>query len=90
MTDTFSKFILTTVLLISATAVGCSTSKTTDDLIPCTEPRPEVCTMDYNPVCATRQLSGIERWKTYSNACTACSDVTVIGYRKGACNAVKK
>ena len=68
-----------------AMLIGCSTAKTTDDLIPCTEPRPEVCTMDYDPVCGLRKLSGIDQWKTYSNDCTACSDTAVSGYKPNAC-----
>ena len=48
----------------------------------CTMPRPEVCTMDYTPVCAELQDGTT---KTYSNACTACADAGVSGYRDGAC-----
>ena len=44
----------------------------------CTDPRPEICTMDYQPVCAV-QTDGIA--KTYS----ACSETTVIGYNKTKC-----
>ena len=43
----------------------------------CTDPRPQVCTMDYQPVCA--KLND-ENLKTYSNSCTACSDVNVVTY----------
>lgn len=59
----------------------------------CTEPRPQFCTMDYNPVCATRD-NGIRcittpcdstEKATYSNACTACADTRVYYYRGGAC-----
>ena len=48
----------------------------------CTDPRPQVCTMDYTPVCGVRvdQTS-----KTYSNGCSACSDSEVVGYQEGAC-----
>jgi len=53
-----------------------------DALTVCTEPRPQMCTRDYRPVCA--QLSD-GTFKTYSNGCTACSDISVTGYRKGAC-----
>jgi hypothetical protein len=59
----------------------------------CPATRPEMCTMEYNPVCATRD-TGIrcitapcpssER-KTYSTACTACADHQVSGWTKGAC-----
>ncbi len=48
----------------------------------CPEPRPQICTMDYRPVCA--QL-GDGTFKTYSNGCTACTDPIVTGYREGAC-----
>jgi Kazal-type serine protease inhibitor-like protein len=48
----------------------------------CTDPRPQVCTMDYRPVCA--QLEDTS-FKTYSNGCTACSDPRVKFYEEGAC-----
>jgi len=48
----------------------------------CTDPRPQICTMDYRPVCA--QLSD-GTFKTYSNGCTGCSDPAVIEHREGAC-----
>jgi len=48
----------------------------------CTDPRPQVCTMDYRPVCGERNDGS---HKTYSNDCTACSDHNVIGYREGEC-----
>ncbi len=48
----------------------------------CTDPRPQVCTMDYRPVCG-EQSNG--SFKTYSNGCTACSDQAVIGYVEGEC-----
>lgn len=61
----------------------------------CTAPRTKMCTMDYNPVCATRD-TGIrcittpcpssER-KTFSNGCSACTDPKVSGWTMGACPA---
>ena len=48
----------------------------------CTEPRPQVCTQDYRPVCAELQDGN---FKTFSNGCSACSDPAVTGYRDGAC-----
>ena len=48
----------------------------------CTDPRPQVCTMDYRPVCA--QLED-DSFKTYSNGCTACSVHLVKAYEEGAC-----
>lgn len=50
----------------------------------CPEPRPEICTREYDPVCA-RHSDG--RWQTHSTGCTACSDADVIGYRAKACDA---
>ena len=49
------------------------------------------CTQDYQPVCGIRQLSSHLRSEsslmreTYPNACTACSDETVIGHMPGEC-----
>jgi len=48
----------------------------------CTDPRPQVCTRDYRPVCA--QLEDTS-FKTYSNGCTACSDSRVKSYEEGPC-----
>ena len=52
------------------------------DLTLCSDPRPEFCTMDYNPVCGTLEDGSS---KTYSNGCTACSDAAVAGWILGAC-----
>ena len=52
------------------------------ELIICTEPRPEVCTMDYRPVCG-RHSDG--SYQTYSNGCMACSNPLVEGYIEDAC-----
>ena len=51
-------------------------------MVACTEPRPQVCTQDYRPVCAMLHEGG---FKTYANGCSACSDPAVTGYREGAC-----
>ena len=50
--------------------------------ISCPEPRPEICTQDYRPVCAQMQDGSV---KTYSNGCGACSDPAVVGYSDGEC-----
>lgn len=52
------------------------------DLIICEEPRPQVCTREYNPVCATLNDGGTI---TGSTGCTSCSDSNVKGYVMGAC-----
>ena len=48
----------------------------------CTAPRPQLCTMNYLPVCATRKDQSMQ---TYANACGACSDEQVIDYIDGEC-----
>lgn len=55
------------------------------DLILCEEPRPQVCTREYDPVCA--KLKDGE-FRTASTGCTSCSDPEVVGYSKGACGIV--
>ena len=51
-------------------------------LVQCTDPRPQICTREYNPVCATLEDGSV---KTYATGCTACSDQQVTGYRQGSC-----
>jgi hypothetical protein len=53
------------------------------DIIICQNPRPQVCTREYDPVCAT--LSDGSK-KTYATGCTSCSDEEVISYRSGSCS----
>jgi len=48
----------------------------------CPEPRPQVCTQDYRPVCAQLRDGS---FKTYSNGCSACTDPAVTAYSGGAC-----
>lgn len=59
----------------------------------CEDPRPEMCTREYRPVCALRD-TGVRcvttpcpstEWKTYGNACDACADKDVIGHVPGTC-----
>ncbi len=59
----------------------------------CQEPRSAVCTREYRPVCAEVD-TGVRcvkapcpstQRKTFPNACTACADDKVIGYRPGVC-----
>lgn len=51
-------------------------------LTPCPEPRPQICTREFRPVCAQMQDGS---FKTYSTGCTSCTDPKVVGYRDGAC-----
>ena len=77
------------VLLTGYTAVACAQSTPVETpvsprpvLVACEEPRPQVCTMQYDPVCG---FTGDIQYKTYSNACSACSDASVSGHSPGAC-----
>jgi len=48
----------------------------------CEEPRPQVCTMDYRPVCGNLADGSV---KTYSNGCGACGDAKVTSWVEGEC-----
>lgn len=48
----------------------------------CSEPRAEVCTMEYAPVCANK-VDGSQQ--QYSNGCSACADPDVNAYNVGPC-----
>jgi hypothetical protein len=48
----------------------------------CTDPRPEVCTQQYDPVCVERSDSSR---RTFGNACTACADSATVRYETGPC-----
>ena len=69
--------------------MGCSTVaetkniKTSESKITvCKEPRPQICTLIYLPVCAATKNA---KEKTYASGCTACSDKNVVSYHEGAC-----
>ena len=65
-------------LLFSACAV--TPGKSFDQA--CTEPRPQMCTMDYRPVCG---VSNDGSRKVYGNACGACGNAEVVGFSDGEC-----
>ncbi len=65
-------------LLISA----CASKPEPIERTLCEDPRPQVCTMEYNPVCALR-ISG--QWATYSSPCNACADDKVFSFLPAAC-----
>ena len=48
----------------------------------CKEPRPQMCTMDYTPVCALVDKTAV---KTFGNACGACSNNNVSAYIANEC-----
>ncbi len=60
----------------------------------CPDPRPEMCTMDFDPVCGYSEQTiycirapcpPIVTKKTYGNACTACADSKVTYWIQGEC-----
>jgi len=64
------------------TLASLSSTQKSESSTPCPEPRPQVCTREYRPVCA-KLSDGC--FKTYVNGCTACTDPAVTGYREGGC-----
>ncbi len=89
-TKKIGKSIWVLFYLLCIMTIGCISgsnntsgiSSSEDNFIRCGEKRPEVCTMEYVPVCA--QLDDGSR-KTYSNACSACSDKDVVKYQTNPC-----
>jgi hypothetical protein len=76
----------TCLAVVAACTNSPATTKATDErigFVACQAPRPEACTMHYDPVCGEVN-EGVS--KAYSNACVACSDRNVTGYRAGACS----
>jgi hypothetical protein len=92
--DMVKVFVLCSLVLLSLCAGGCATTSDEKnnlnepgalDIILCEEPRPEICTREYDPVCATLQDGST---RTGATGCTSCSDPQVLGYKKGACGIV--
>jgi hypothetical protein len=84
---------MTTILLLAALSqltISCATySEKNDinepgatDVILCEEPRPQICTREYDPVCGSLKDGST---RTGSTGCTSCSDSDVVSYTKGAC-----
>jgi hypothetical protein len=51
--------------------------------IKCTDPRPEICPMNWKPVCGYYSDQSV---KTFSNACSACSDKKIVAYTENQCS----
>ena len=87
MTDIIKVVLVLMIALLSACAVRGEKMphSSVSELTVCSEPRPQICTREYNPVCAT--YKGGHK-KTGATGCTACSDPEVIGYTMGACEAI--
>ena len=78
------------LVVVSTLAISCASYEEKNDinepgaldLILCEEPRPQICTREYNPVCGSLKDGST---KTGSTGCTSCSDSEVVGYTMGAC-----
>ena len=74
------------LILISCTNIGCVASSNNiskdNSYILCEDPRPELCTLEYVPVCGKLIDDSL---KTYGNRCEACADKKVIGYKPEPC-----
>ncbi len=90
------RLIALTVSITACASLNTATKGTIKpELKHCPEQRPQVCTMDYRPVCATRDTSircvtapcPSTEQKTYSNSCSACADVKVSDYVPDECPA---
>ncbi len=80
-----NKLRLTLMVVSGILLTACSYSNSKPDysgLTLCPEERPQVCTYEYNPVCATLKDGST---KTGSTGCTVCSDPEVVGYTMGKC-----
>ncbi len=74
---------ITTGLALGACATGSKDNMTAaPGATVCEDPRPQVCTMDYRPVCGTLKDDST---KTYPNGCGACADVEVVSWVENAC-----
>ncbi len=78
------KILMTALIgiLLSISNGIASEANSSEKKVLCPDERPMVCTRDYRPVCGLSQDSTT---KTYSNACSACSNSDVVSYVSQAC-----
>jgi len=78
-------FLITFVTLVFLTGPGFAGEESVQNAgaaTVCEDPRPQVCTMDYRPVCGSLADGSV---KTYANGCGACSDGKVSSWVEGEC-----
>lgn len=79
----FIGIVLIVPLLLISGCVSNKVDKPVIDVVQyCPDERPQMCTMQYDPVCGFHADASS---KTYSSDCTACSHPEVIGYNPGEC-----
>ena len=78
------KFMRISSVLACLLLAACANKEVADPagLVRCPETRPQVCTMEYAPSCATLIAGG---QKEYSSGCNACADDAVASYVPGSC-----
>ena len=77
-----SKRLLCVVFIAGAISACNATPEKSIVEVECNDPRPQICTMIYLPVCG---LDNAGESKTYSSGCNACSHPEVVGYNNNAC-----
>jgi hypothetical protein len=82
MKTLFSTLLITLIFLTGPGIAGEDSSQNVGAVTACEDPRPQVCTMDYRPVCGNLADGSV---KTYSNGCGACSDANVSSWIEGEC-----
>ena len=58
------------------------TEVSTPQPVSCEAPRPKICTLQYEPVCALMESGSVN---TYPSACNACADIAVSAWRPEPC-----
>ena len=80
---------LSTALMVGLFLTACQTTPlpevnhTVSGTTACAEPRPDVCTMQYQPACGYGETGQV--FGTFGNACGACQQSEVASYTDGAC-----
>jgi hypothetical protein len=75
-------FSALTVLAVSACTAVAVPEPEVSPIVACEDPRPQVCTMIFAPVCATHEDGHLE---THASSCNACANDQVLQYLPGAC-----
>ena len=70
------------VLLLASCAASGDQEVADQAITQCLDPRPQICTLDYRPVCA---ILADGRREEFSNGCSACSNPEVSGWVADIC-----
>ena len=81
------------LMLVIISCLGACANQSVELMMPegaiiCSEPRPQICTREYRPVCGytfSNSNSNSISEKTYATGCTACAHPSVQAYRPEAC-----